>query len=179
MQNWLDTVEIRLMRETDLPSIEWGEEYIRYRKVYRDVYRNFLAGRSILWIAETEKDGIVGQVFLTQKNPHELFDPEHPYMLLSSFRVKPAFRNLGLGTLLLKACEIAAGDRGIQRIFLNCARSNQRSRAFYERNGYSVFRDDPGRWSYIDHLGQLREEIDPAWTMVKVVNQQESEPLEE
>ena len=167
MENWLDKVEIRLMKESDLPLIEWGGEYMRYRKVYREVYRNFLAGRTTPWIATTDEDGIVGQVFLTQKAAHTAFDAQNPYMFLSSFRVKPAFRNLGLGTLLLKACEIVARDKKTPSIFLNCAKSNQRSKNFYERNGFSVVREDAGKWSYIDHEGQLREEIEPVWLMRK------------
>lgn len=169
MENWLDSVNIRLMRESDLPLIEWGEEYVRYRKIYCEVYRNFLAGRTFPWIAEVEKYGVIGQVFLTEKQPNTAFDPDRPYMFLSSFRVKPDFRNRGLGTFLLKICEITAHDRNIRHIFLNCAKNNKRCKAFYERNGFVVLREDPGRWSFINHKGAICEEVDPAWTMVKKI----------
>ncbi|HOW07773.1 MAG TPA: GNAT family N-acetyltransferase [Flexilinea sp.] len=169
METWLDSVNIRLMRESDLPLIEWGDEYVRYRKIYREVYRNFLAGRAFPWIAEIEKYGVIGQVFLTEKQPDPAFDPEQPYMFLSSFRVKPDFRNRGLGTLLLKICEVTARDRNIHNVFLNCAKTNKRCKAFYERNGFTVLREDPGKWSFIDHKGAIREEVEPAWTMVKKI----------
>ncbi len=168
MTNWLDTVNIRLMTESDLPEIEWDGEYRRYRKVYREVYRGLLAGRSFPWIAEIPSVGVIGQVFLTEKQPHQEYS-EHPYMFLSSFRVKPDYRRRGLGTLLLKICEGTAKDRDMNVIILNCARSNRRSRAFYERNGFSVLRSDPGKWSYIDDTGKIREETEPAWVMRKVL----------
>ncbi len=167
MGNWIDSVNIRLMNEADLPAIEWDGEYKRYRKVYREIYRGFLSGRSTPWIAEIGESGIIGQVFLTEKQPHSEYCPDQPYMFLSSFRVKPAYRNLGLGTLLLKTSEITTRDKNIHYIFLNCAKANQRSRSFYERNGFTTVRDDPGRWSFIDDEGNIREEVEPAWVMKK------------
>mgnify|MGYP002409344903 FL=1 len=160
------TFSTEVMNETDLPAIEWDGEYKRYRRVYREIYRGSLAGRSVPWVAEISNIGIIGQVFLTEKQPHEDY-ADRPYMFLSSFRVKPAYRNLGLGTLLLKVCEVTAGDRKIDIIVLNCARSNQRSRSFYEKNGFVVVRNDPGKWSYIDDEGKIREETNPAWVMRK------------
>ncbi len=169
MNEWLDQVNIRLMTAEDLPGIEWDGFYARYRNIYKEVFRNSLTGKTLSWIAETEQDGIVGQVFLTKKPPHPHFNANKPYMFLSSFRVKPNFRGRGLGTLLLKICEISTSDRGIPAIYLNCSQKNLRSRAFYERNGFKVLREDPGEWSYIDHEGLLRREVEPAWTMVKKV----------
>lgn len=169
MGSWLDSVNIRLMRESDLPLIEWDGEYTRYRKIYREIYRGLLAGRSMPWIAEVNPIGIIGQIFLTEKSPHPEYCPDQPYMFLSSFRVKPLFRNQGLGTLLLKICEITASDRKVHNIFLNCAKTNRRCKKFYERNGFSVIREDSGKWTYIDHQGHVREEIEPAWVMKKAV----------
>lgn len=169
MGSWLDSVNIRLMRESDLPIIEWDGEYTRYRKVYREVYRGLLAGRAIPWIAEVNHIGIIGQIFLTEKNPHPDYCPDQSYMFISSFRVKPLYRNQGLGTLLLKICDITSSDRNIRSIFLNCAKTNRRCKKFYERDGFSAIREDPGKWTYIDHQGNIREENEPAWLMKKTI----------
>ena len=69
-ENWLDRVNIRLLREEDLPALEWDGEYTRYRKIYQEVYRNLERGISFPYVAETADDGIIGQVFLTRKDPN-------------------------------------------------------------------------------------------------------------
>ena len=44
---------VRLIKEADLPALEWDGEYTRYRKVYQEVYRNSLRGISLPYVAET------------------------------------------------------------------------------------------------------------------------------
>ena len=70
MKDWLDRVNVRKMREADLPLIEWEGEYARYRKVYQEVYRNQRLGVTTALIAESPEDGIVAQIFLTRKPIH-------------------------------------------------------------------------------------------------------------
>ena len=64
-EDWLSAVTIRLLQEEDLPELEWGGEYSRYRRIYREIYRNSQKGISLPYVAETADDGIIGQVFLT------------------------------------------------------------------------------------------------------------------
>ena len=103
-ENWLKTVNIRMLREEDLPAVEWNGEYKRYRRIYREIYRNSQKGISIPLIAETAADGIVGQVFLSQKEPNPNYGIRTRYFFLSSFRIKPQFRDHGLGSLMLGEC---------------------------------------------------------------------------
>ena len=133
---------IRKMVEEDLPLIEWDGEYARYRKVYREVFRNQLIGLTTALIAESPDDGIVGQVFLTKKEPNPTFSPEDRYLFISSFRVKEPFRGRGLGTLMMKMAELIAQREGLPLLILNCARSNQAALTFYKDAGFEGFRLD-------------------------------------
>lgn len=157
------------MLERDLPLIEWGDEYQRYRRVYREIFRSSSHNRSRLWVAEMAGVGLVGQVFLTINpiNAHKLVPPKS--LLLSSFRVKQEYRGMGIGSSLLNTCEACARELHIEFLWLNCSKHNEKAQAFYRDHGFEIFRLDPGDWQYIDHLGEIRREIDPAWSMSKMI----------
>lgn len=167
MNSWLDSVQIRLLRETDLPQLEWDGEYARYRRVYREVFRNYSRGISRPFIAETAQNGIIGQVFLTEKGPNAAYSACDPYFFLSSFRIKSDFRDRGLGSLLLRVCEITASDKKIKEIYLNCAKTNARGLHFYQSHGFKILREDAGLWSFINENGKVVTESEPAWTLHK------------
>lgn len=167
MATWLDSVMVRKMREEDLPLIEWDGEYERYRKVYREVYRNQLNGLTTALIAESPGDGIIGQIFLTAKSANPIYSPKEPYLFISSFRIKEPFRNRGLGSLLLRMAEIVAREKRLELLVLNCARANESGLSFYKKHGFEGFRMDDSVWRYVDHEGKVREERKPAWSMRK------------
>lgn len=167
--NWLDTVNIRIMKEEDLPLIEWDGKYSRYRRIYREVFRNLQSGIAYPYVAETKENGLIGQVFLTEKLPNVNFSPDRRYLFLSSFRIKEAFRDKGLGALLLRICELTAKDKKIRDIFLNCAQKNILGLHFYETHGFTKVREDPGEWTFINENGNVITEVEPAWTMVKQI----------
>ena len=168
-ENWLDQVTIRLIRETDLPALEWDGEYIRYRKIYQEIYRNYQKGISLPYVAETSEDGIIGQVFLTRKEPNPAYAGRSRYFFLSSFRIKPEFRDQGLGGRLLDVCFSAVRNYHLRDIFLNCASENNRARWFYEKHGFRVVRIDEGRWSYVNHEGLVVSEKQSAYLMRKML----------
>ncbi len=176
-QEWLETINIRLMREEDLYEIEWNGEFSRYRRIYKEVYRSSQSGLSIPWIAEDPENGIIGQVFLTKKTPNRSFCEFSPYLFLTSFRVKQDFRDRGLGTVLMKKSIDTARNLKIGYICLNCAQRNLRGRKFYDRFGFVVIRDDPGNWSYIDDRGEICTEIEPAWAMRAEVRNDEQQKI--
>lgn len=163
--------EIRRMREDDLPLIEWGCEYLRYRRVYREIFRNSHSGRFILWVAATGSGEVVGQVFINVNPVHAYKLVPRQSMLLSSFRVKRDYRGCGIGSKLLKTCECCADEREIKFLWLNCSKSNQNALTFYRNRGFEIFRSDPGDWQYIDHNGNIRREVDPAWSLCKKTGQ--------
>jgi ribosomal protein S18 acetylase RimI-like enzyme len=174
---WLDQVTIRLLKQQDLPPLEWEGEFTHFRRVYADAFERARTGRSILWVAEfTGPDqlpgshltnGIIGQLFvqLTCDRP-ELADGIHKGYIYA-FRVKPFFRGGGLGTRMLKIAETDLKQRGFKTVTLNVAQVNQDARRLYERLGYHVVASDPGRWSYPDEKGYWRFVEEPAWRMEK------------
>jgi ribosomal protein S18 acetylase RimI-like enzyme len=66
---------------------------------------------------------------------------------------------------------LAAETELIERRFsyatLNVGRDNPKAQRLYERLGYRVVAPEPGRWSYEDENGVLREVHEPAWRMEK------------
>ena len=85
-------------------------------------------------------------------------------------RVKPNYRNQGLGSQMLVTVEMDLVGRGFRWINLNISRQNNAGRRFYERHGYRVIAAVPGRWSYLDDLGRRRNVNEPAWRMQKNVS---------
>ena len=168
-EDWLDHVTIRLIRETDLPALEWDGEYTRYRKVYQEIYRNFQRGISLPYVAETAENGIIGQVFLTRKDPNPSFAGRSRYFFLSSFRIKPEFRDHGLGSRLMDICFRDVRSHRLRDIFLNCSSDNNRARRFYEKFGFRVVRLDEGKWSYINPEGLVVSEQQSAYLMRKTL----------
>lgn len=164
-ENWLDRVNIRLMREADLPELEWDGEYTRYRKIYQEIYRNFVKGISLPFVAETETDGMIGQVFLTRKEPNPSYSPRAGSFFLSSFRIKPDFRGRGLGSRLMDICFREVRTHRLRDIFLNCSTDNNRARRFYEKHGFRIVRMDEGNWTYVNHEGIVVTEHQSAYLM--------------
>lgn len=164
-ENWLDRVNIRLLREEDLPALEWDGEYTRYRKIYQEVYRNLERGISFPYVAETADDGIIGQVFLTRKDPNPAYAGRMRYFFLSSFRIKEPFRDRGLGNRLMETCFRQTREQRLRDIFLNCASDNVRARHFYEKHGFRIIRFDEGNWTYVNHEGLVVSEKQSAYLM--------------
>jgi len=164
---WLSQVQIRLGREADLPALEWQGEFIHFRKLYRQVYQNACDGKARIWVAEMEQVGIIGQVFVQFSSGRiELADGEHRAYIYG-FRVRPTYRSSGVGTQLLKEAEQDLQSRHFGWVTLNVSRQNLAAQRFYERNGYQIVAAEAGRWTYLDHLGVLREVDEPAWRMQK------------
>ena len=67
----------------------------------------------------------------------------------------------------ISAAEATLRRRGMDTASIGVEKKNPRARTLYERQGYRVIGDDPGRWSYIDHQGIMREIAEPAWLMEK------------
>jgi ribosomal protein S18 acetylase RimI-like enzyme len=164
---WLHQVKIRTVGQSDLFDLEWGGEYRHYRRLYADAFERSRLGRSVLWVAELSGAGIIGQTFvqLICDRP-ELADGSCRGYLYA-VRVKPAYRNRGVGTLLLLTAENDLRRRGYSLATLNVARDNPRARQLYERNGYHVVGPEPGIWSYQDDQGVWQTVEEPAWRMEK------------
>lgn len=163
----LSIIRFRHVTQADLPALEWEGEFVHFRRMYADAYRRSLNGEAVLWVVEHPQHGILGQLFVhLDSQRHELADGvQRAYIY--GFRIRPAFRGLGLGTRLLQVAEKDLVQRGFLWAVLNVSRENLDARRLYEKLGYQVVAGDPGRWSYIDNHGIRHDVIEPAWRMQK------------
>ena len=123
--------------------------------------------RQLLMIERRTTGEMIGQVFIqwTSSDPRYADGARRGY--LYALRIKPAFQDRGLGTRILDAAEAELRRRGMDTASIGVEKDNPRARALYERQGYRVIADDPGRWSYLDHEGNIQEVLEPAWLMEK------------
>jgi ribosomal protein S18 acetylase RimI-like enzyme len=160
-------VFIRQATRDDLIDLEWEGEYAHFRRLYADTYSMVEQGKAIIWIAEVDGKGLIGQCFVSLKgNRPELADGMIRAYIYG-FRVRPEYRNHGIGTRIMRTIEQDLWKRGFMEITLNVGQDNTDARRFYLRMGYNVVGSDPGRWSYIDDMGKRREMHEPAWRMLK------------
>lgn len=160
-------ISIEHLAKEDLSALEWGGTYLHYRRLYRDAYQSMCAGEAILWVVRKKQDGIIGQLFAQLIGARrDLADGIHRSYLYA-FRIKPAYRNMGIGSLFLKTVEVDLFQRGFRFSCLNVAWDNLDAQKFYQRHGYKIVGEEPGHWSYFDHQGRLQHVHEPSWKMEK------------
>jgi len=162
-------VTVRPLMESDLPALEWDGEYSHFRKLYAQHYCSMRNGTTLIWVAETESKNLIGQLFLLLYSQQREVADGIRRAYIFSFRVKPNFRNLGLGSAMIKLAETELINRGYSEIRLNVARDNPAARRLYERLGYHVIGSDPGIWKYQDQYGRWQTVKEPAWKMLKIL----------
>ncbi len=163
----MNPLSIRQAKEDDLIGLEWNGSYTHFRRLYADTYAMVQQGKAIIWIAESNGRGLIGQCFVSLNGGRpELADGANRAYVYG-FRVRPEFRNLGVGTRIMGTLEQDLWKRGFRQVTLNVGKDNPDARRFYIRLGYNVIGDDPGRWSYIDDKGKRRDMLEPAWRMLK------------
>lgn len=163
----LNAVNFRTLRASDLPSLEWEGEYMHYRNLYKDAYRRACNGDAILWVAEIPMQGLIGQAFIQLVCPRPELADGWQNAYLYGFRIKPAYRNKGIGSRMLEVIQNDLSQRRFQRLTLNVARANPDAIRLYQRLGFSITADEEGHWSYIDHRGKWRSVHEPSYRMEK------------
>ena len=76
----------------------------------------------------------------------EVYREPQAYLYLDDFSVTAAYRGSGIGTKLMETAEAYAREIGIPAIVLHVEKNNESAFRFYERLGYTVFRDDGNRY---------------------------------
>jgi ribosomal protein S18 acetylase RimI-like enzyme len=161
-------VRIREVTEEDLLALEWEGQYSRFRLVYRRAMKEAQQGTQVLLVAELNAM-IIGQIFI-QLNSVRADPRPQPYTgYLYSLRVKPDYRNRGIGSMLIESAEETLQERAYRRILIGVAKVNQDARRLYERHGYHVIAEDPGEWSFVDHNGQLQYVVEPTYILEKIL----------
>jgi ribosomal protein S18 acetylase RimI-like enzyme len=163
----LDTLTIRTIAYEDLPELEWDGEYTHFRRLYAHAYQQQSKGDAILWAAELPEVGIIGQAFVQLVGSRPELADGFLRAYIYSVRVRMPYRNLGIGSRVMRKTEENLIEMGFSYATLNVSKDNPNARRLYERLGYAVTADEPGDWSYLDHRGNRRFVHEPAWRMQK------------
>ncbi|HET7009559.1 MAG TPA: GNAT family N-acetyltransferase [Anaerolineales bacterium] len=158
---------IRHATESDLAALEWDGEYRRFRRLYRAAFEDARRGERALLVADVEGQ-IVGQLFVQFEGT--LLSQADTTGYLYAFRVRPPFRNQGIGTALVREGEALLARQGLQRAVIAVARDNEPALRLYERLGYVRFGEDSGMWSYIDDRGRIQDVVEPAFLLEKILS---------
>jgi ribosomal protein S18 acetylase RimI-like enzyme len=167
----MSRVFIRQANKGDLAGLEWEGEYTHFKRLYADTYLMVEQGKAVIWIAEADGSGLVGQCFVSLKGSRPELSDGLTRAYIYGFRVRPQFRNQGIGTIIMRNLEEDLKKRGFQQATLNVGKENLNARRFYDRLGYIIVGSDPGDWSYIDDKGKRRDMHEPAWRMLKNLGQ--------
>jgi len=162
-------VDIRQAKKADLKDLEWDGEYKHFRRLYADIFQRAQREENILWVADIQGIGVVGQLFVQLISSHKKLANGKSRAYIFSIRVRPRYRNQKIGTLLIQTAERDLTKRGFKIATLNVGRDNPDALRLYEHLGYHVVGHEEGRWSYIDHRGRWREIHEPSWRMEKML----------
>jgi ribosomal protein S18 acetylase RimI-like enzyme len=167
----MNKVFIRKAKKDDLPDLEWNGEYTHFRRLYADTYMLVQQGHAIIWIAEVNSSGLIGQCFVSLKGNRPDLADGISRAYIYGFRIQQQFRNQGIGTMMMETIENDLRGRGFLQVTLNVGLNNLDARRFYDRLDYIVVDSEPGNWSYIDEKGKRRDVHEPAWRMIKDLEQ--------
>lgn len=166
----LSDVTIRLATRADLILMEWEGEFQHFRNVYANAYTRMQKGTSMIWVAEMPDPGLIGQVFIQLISDRPELADGWQRAYLYSFRIKPQFRNQGLGSRMVDVIEEFLLVRHYSRLTLNVARDNPDAIRLYRRLGFQIVAEEPGVWSYPDDKGIWHTVREPSWRMEKLLS---------
>ena len=153
----------RLAREEDLPKIEWMGVYKKFRRLYRHTFEEQKAGRRLMLVADFNNYPI-GHVFLHVRNS-QIWDDGRGY--LYALRVMEPFQGMKIGTALIRQAEQILKSYGLLYATISVAKENTGARKLYEREGYKIYDEDDGKWSFQDHKGRTIFVDEPSWMLEK------------
>jgi ribosomal protein S18 acetylase RimI-like enzyme len=150
----------------DLPALEWGGEFIHFRRVYHHAMLEAKQGKRVILVAEAE-GVLIGQIFVNYYSTWRNSKIGLRTGYIHSFRVKPEYRNQGIGRNLIQTAEAYLERNGFDRVIISVAQENQGALRLYQGLGYEILHKDPGRWSFRDHQDQIQHIHEPAFVLCK------------
>jgi len=157
---------IRSARESDLPKLEWGGTFRKYRQIFRQAYNDQLRNRRLMIVADINNYP-VGQIFVQFSPGNLAYADGANRSYLYALRVMPHLRGHGLGTRLIEAAEQTAIERSYLYMTIAVAKENNGALKLYQRLGYEIFTEDPGKWQYTDPDGIVHYVEEPCWALEK------------
>lgn len=165
-----EIIRLRLIEEADLPELEWEGQYIHFRKLYQQHYKNFLAGSTLIWVATNQAGKVIGQVFvLLYSKDKEIADGKQRAYLFS-FRIRDEWRGQGIGSFVMQFVEDYLRQKGYSWLRLNVGKTNIAAIEIYRHRGYRIMGPDSGTWRYEDNNNKWQTVSEPAWRMIKELN---------
>ncbi|HSN94681.1 MAG TPA: GNAT family N-acetyltransferase, partial [Anaerolineaceae bacterium] len=144
------TVLLRVLEEDDLTALEWEGQYSHFRKLYRQHYKNSLAGSTLIWVVTDRTGKVIGQVFIMlYAKDNEIADGKRRAYLFS-FRIRDEWRGLGIGSFVMQYAEDFLREKGFSWLRLNVAKDNLKAIGIYLHRGYRIMGPDSGTWRYED-----------------------------
>ncbi len=159
-------VVIRRLREEDLAGLEWSQEHVRFRRMFRSAFDDMRAGTRSLWVAAAG-DLVVGRLFIQWNSADRRYADGVSRAYLYALRVHSQLQRQGVGTRLVAAAEAELCARRMSTATLAVGQANVEAYRLYKRLGYTVFDDDPGIWYFLDDRGVLQREEEKSWLLQK------------
>ena len=159
-------IHIRIATSEDIPHLEWYGQYKHYRNLFRKGYLEQLQNKRLIIVADCN-DFPIGYLFMQLQSNNPRIANGRSRVYFYSFRVMEMFQGKGIGTQLLTEAENMMMDRGFRSSTIAVAKENIAAQRLYERLGYRIFAEDPGKWSYTDHKGDIRRVEEPCWILEK------------
>ncbi len=157
---------VRSVRADDLPRLEWFGTYAHFRRLEEDNYRDVETGSKLWLVAEANRFPVAHlKINLRVEDPLR----GNPRGYIFALRVFDPFQGLGIGTGLIEAAESVLRARGFRYVSIAVGKDNPRARRLYERLDYTVYREEIGRWQYVDLDGRLHRMQEPEYLMDKPV----------
>jgi len=160
-------ITIRLARREDLANLEWNGQYVHLRGVMARTFREQRRGGRFL-LAAVLNDYPIGTISGQLRRSQWLYPGQHRAYFYS-LRVLDLLHGQGIGSHLLEAAEAYVSGAGCVAINIAAALNNPGARRLYERQGYRIVAEDPGEWSYVDHLGKTQHMQEPCWILEKLL----------
>ena len=159
-------VVLRPARRADLPRLEWFGQYTNFRRLFARTFEEQLQNRRLMLVADL--GGFpVGQIFIHFTDADYVAANRRWRGYLYALRVLEPLQRQGIGTQLIREAETILRGQDYRWAVIAVAKDNPSARQLYERLGFVVFADDPGIWQYVDHEGQTRKVVEPAWMLQK------------
>lgn len=159
-------LQFRLATESDLPLLEWYGQFTHFRRLYRKTYQDQCAGIRQMLVADLNGFPI-GQIFILLNFAARKRVEGGVRGYIYALRVIDHMQGMGIGTRLIEQAEQRLMQHGYEWSTISVAKTNTKARHLYERLGYCIFRDDPGRWHYVNHVGAVVHVNEPCWMLEK------------
>lgn len=166
----INDLVIRRVEKSDLPALEWDGEFLKYRRMYANIFHDTFTGKTLMWLVEIPEVETIGQAFVMLKSVELDAADGVTRAYFFAFRIKPQWRNRGIGSYVMQFIEEDLRQRGFKYLTLNVAKDNSDALRLYKNLGYKITGPRSGVWSYQDHEGRIQRVNEPSWRMIKRID---------